>query len=194
MALKRSPPTADGVLLNGARNPHAARSARRRACSVLVCLLLGLSAPLQAAETEAAADRASPWKIQGWNLQFSLYTRHWDPSPEHNNDQNMVTVEARFQDEWLAGISAFDNSFYQPTQLVYVGKTWALLDSPHWYVKLIGGLIHGYKEPYEDKIPFNGLGVAPAILPSLGFRHGHLVIEAHLAGLAAMTVTAGVRF
>jgi hypothetical protein len=189
MALKRSLPSSDRVPVHRAR----IRSGRKRACSALVCLLLGFSSVLQAAETEAA-DRGNPWEIEGWNVQFSLYTRHWDPSPEHNNDQNMVTVEARFQDEWLAGISAFDNSFYQPTQLVYVGKTWALLESPHWYVKLIGGLIHGYKEPYEDKIPFNGLGVAPAILPSLGFRHGHLVIEAHLAGLAAITVTAGVRF
>jgi hypothetical protein len=106
----------------------------------------------------------------------------------------MITVEARSHDNWLAGLSVFDNSFYQPTQLVYVGKTWPLLDSPHWYFKLVGGLVHGYKEPYEDKIPLNGLGIAPVILPSVGYRRGHFLIEAHLAGVAAMIVTAGVRF
>lgn len=166
----------------------------RHAGVALAWMVLIVAAPLRADETGTGAAQANPRKIEGWNLQLSLYTRHWDPSPEHNNDQNMITVEARFRDEWLAGLSVFDNSFDQPTQLLYVGKTWPLFDSPHWYAKLIGGLIHGYKEPYEDKIPFNGLGVAPAILPSLGYRHGYLVVEVHLAGLAAMTVTAGVRF
>jgi hypothetical protein len=135
----------------------------------------------------------SGWKT-GWNLQFSLYTRHWDPEPDHNNDQNMISLEMRARDNWLAGLSLFDNSFGQSSQLLYVGRTWALFDSPHWYAKLIGGLIHGYKEPYEDKIPLNGLGVAPAVIPSLGFRHRRLIVETHFAGFAAVTITAGVRF
>jgi len=160
----------------------------------MACLLLVFASPLAAEEPGAEAGQDESGMIEGWNLQTSLYTRHWDPSPEHNNDQNMVTVEARFHDEWLAGLSVFDNSFDQPTQLLYVGRTWALFDSSHWYLKLIGGLIHGYKDEYQDKIPLNGLGVAPAILPSLGYRRGYLVVEAHFAGVAAMTVTAGIRF
>ena len=191
MASMKSPRTLD--LMPASRFCHSPtwRGVGRHAGVALACLVLVFATPLRAAETGTATE---PRKIEGWNLQFSLYTRHWDPSPEHNNDQNMITVEARFRDEWLAGLSVFDNSFHQPTQLLYIGKTWPLFDSPHWYAKLIGGLIHGYKEPYEDKIPFNGLGVAPAILPSLGYRHGYLVVEVHLAGLAAMTITAGVRF
>jgi hypothetical protein len=162
--------------------------------ALLICLCFGLVCPVWAENPAAEEDSMTPDWITGWNLQLSLYTRHWDPSPEHNNHQHMITVEARFHDSWLAGLSVFDNSFYQPTQLVYVGKTWPLLDSPHWYFKVVGGLVHGYKEPYEDKIPLNGLGIAPVILPSLGYRRGHFMIEAHLAGASAMIVTAGVRF
>jgi hypothetical protein len=58
----------------------------------------------------------------------------------------------------------------------------------------VGGLLHGYKEPYEDKIPFNGLGVAPAILPSFGFRYKYIMLEAQIAGTAAITITGGLRF
>jgi hypothetical protein len=58
----------------------------------------------------------------------------------------------------------------------------------------MGGLLHGYKEPYEDKIPLNQLGVAPAIVPALGFRYKWFIAEANLGGLAVVTVTAGVRF
>lgn len=159
---------------------------------ICLCLCAGRYALAQTSATEQGSA-AQGW-VTGWNLQISLYTVHWDPEPEHNNDQNMVTVEARLQRDWLAGLSVFDNSYDQSSQLLYVGKTWPVLDSPHWYFKLIGGLIHGYDYPYDDKIPLNGLGIAPAIIPSLGFRHRHLIVEAHFAGLAAMTVTAGVRF
>ena len=99
-----------------------------------------------------------------------------------------------FENEWLAGIAVFDNSFGQNTQFMYVGKTWPIMRSEYWYVKLMGGLLHGYKEPYEDKIPLNSLGIAPAILPALGFRYRRVIVEANLAGIAALTITAGIRF
>ena len=58
----------------------------------------------------------------------------------------------------------------------------------------MGGLLHGYKEPYEDKIPFNGLGVAPAIVPALGLRYKRVYTEVNLAGAAAVTVNVGFSF
>jgi hypothetical protein len=54
--------------------------------------------------------------------------------------------------------------------------------------------LHGYKDEHEDKIPLNDLGVAPAIVPSLGFKYKHLMLEAHLGGLAVITFTGGLRF
>lgn len=139
-------------------------------------------------------DAASPWRVAAWNVQTSLYTKHFDPDPEHNNDQNLIGIEAVFANDWLTGAAVFDNSFGQSSQLVYVGRTWPILHSKYWYFKLTGGLLHGYTEPYEDKIPFNGLGIAPAIVPSLGFRYRRVLVEANLGGLAVVTFTAGVRF
>ena len=75
-----------------------------------------------------------------------------------------------------------------------MGRTWPLWGSENWYVKLMGGLLHGYKDPYDDKIPLNELGVAPAIVPSLGFKYKRVMLEANLGGLAVVTITGGIRF
>jgi hypothetical protein len=144
--------------------------------------------------SELDFEQSTGSAVKEWALQTSLYTTHFDPDPDHVNDQNLVGIEAHLAGDWLGGVAVFDNSFGQSSQLVYAGKIWPLLGSQHWYAKLTGGLVHGYKEPYEDKIPLNGLGVAPVVIPALGFRYGYFVAEANLGGLAVVMVTAGVRF
>jgi hypothetical protein len=168
---------------------------RRTAITIFALLFL---APLGAsADTDQDASwYALPehWKIQGWNLQTSLYTTHFDPDPDHNNDQKLIGVEAGFDRNWVVGGAIFDNSFGQNSQLLYMGKYWYLFGSRHWYGKVMAGFLHGYKEPYEDKIPFNGLGIAPVIIPSIGFRYKWFIIEGNLGGISTFTVTAGVNF
>jgi hypothetical protein len=134
------------------------------------------------------------WKIESWSVQTSLYTRHFDPEPDHVNDQSLLALETGFANEWIGGLAIFDNSFGQDTQFLYMARRWPLFRSDHWYAKLMGGLMHGYKDEYEDKIPFNGLGVAPAILPALGYSNGPFIGELHLGGLSVVTLTAGVKF
>jgi hypothetical protein len=162
--------------------------------ALLILVGLLLACPIAADDNEFESRPTNGWSVDAWTLQTSLYTAHFDPEPEHVDDQNLLGIEAYFTGKWLAGLALFENSFGQSTQLIYAGKTWPLLDSRHWYTKLTGGLLHGYEEPYEDKIPLNGLGVAPVIIPALGFRHGYFVAEANLGGLAVIMVTAGVRF
>lgn len=163
---------------------------RKTILLLTACLFCG---PLAAGQ-ETGRDEPGGWDIKAWNIQTSLYTKHFDPDPDHNNNQNLIGVEMIFENDWLAGVAVFDNSFGQPSQFVFMGKSWPILKSRHWYFKLVGGLLHGYKEPYEDKIPLNSLGVAPAIIPSLGFRYRRVFTEVNLAGTAAVTVTAGVSF
>jgi hypothetical protein len=67
------------------------------------------------------------------------------------------------------------------------GKDWA-------YFILSGGILHGYKEPYEDKIPLNELGVAPAIVPTFGLKYKRVFGEIQILGTAAATVTVGFNF
>jgi hypothetical protein len=124
----------------------------------------------------------------------SLYTTHYDPDPDHVNDQKMLGLEFQTGNKRLWGLAMFDNSFGQDSQYLYLGKKWRAFSSDRWYYKLTGGLLHGYKEPYDDKVPLNDLGVAPAIIPSLGYRHKSFYAEFIQLGLSAGMITVGFSF
>ena len=143
----------------------------------------------------ASARAATIFKseISAWQVQTSVYTKHFDPQPEHVNRNNLIDVEVWTENRWLYGFAVFDNSFGQPSQYLYVGHHWPVLQSEHVFLKLTGGLLHGYKKPYKNKIPLNDLGVAPAIVPSIGFRVARLVAEVQVLGTAGLTVTVGLR-
>lgn len=145
-------------------------------------------------ESHAGQQQPGPWQIESWYTFTTLYTNHFDSDPDHNNHQKLLGLEVWTQNRWLFGFAAFDNSYNQNSQYLYAGYRWELFDSPYWYAKVTGGLLHGYKGQYEDKIPLNGLGVAPVIVPTLGFRYRSWVTEVSLAGTAAVVVSAGFSF
>ena len=164
----------------------------RTKSSVLLVLLLTLSSFCLAQDNTENDTQGSGWEVDQWYIFTSLYTKHFDPDPDHVNNQKLLGLESQMKNQWLFGLAVFDNSFGQNSQYLYTGYKWDLFGSERWYFKLTGGLLHGYKEPYDDKIPLNGLGVAPAIVPTLGFQYKFFVAEANLGGLAAMTITAGI--
>jgi hypothetical protein len=51
------------------------------------------------------------------------------------------------------------------------------------------GFLHGYEEEYQGKIPLNNLGIAPAIVPSIGWRYRRFVVAVNLLGAAGLIVT-----
>lgn len=137
--------------------------------------------------------------VDNVSVYTSFYTQHFSPESDHVNDQNMLGVEMRLVNKWLYGVTLFDNSFGQESQYLYTGYQWNLsgfssFGSVRQHFKLTGGLVHGYKDEYQDKIPFNGLGVAPAIIPTYGVRYKNLITEASLGGVSAFTITVGYRF
>ena len=67
-----------------------------------------------------------------------------------------------------------------------------VVDVQPLYVKLTAGLLHGYKEPYEDKIPYNFNGFGPGILPAVGYCHDRYCAELIIYGTAGLMVTVGV--
>ena len=141
-----------------------------------------------------ATGTANAMEIEEWRFRTSLYTKHWSHDPDHVNDQKLINIELETTTRWIYGFAHFDNSFGQPSQYLYAGYSWPLFGKDWAYLVLSGGVLHGYKEPYEDKIPLNDLGFAPAIVPTFGLRYKRVFTELQILGTAAVTVTAGFSF
>jgi hypothetical protein len=134
-------------------------------------------------------------------LQTSVWTRHFNPQPDHTNNQDLINLEwhapssTRFawQEDsaavarapwlrdvtWLAGAATFRNSFAQRSTYLYGGGRYDMYASGNTrvYAKVTAGLLHGYRGEYRDKIPLNRLGVAPAVLPAVGVEHRRMNVE-----------------
>jgi hypothetical protein len=105
-----------------------------------------------------------------WDLSVSPYTHHWRYSPDHK-PVRLAALERRLGQNRFCGIALFNNSFGQPSTYVYAGKRWdGVLDTPELFTKVSAGFIYGYKGKYQHKIPFNDYGIAPAVIPSLGWQ------------------------
>ena len=152
-----------------------------------------------------AAAAHSEWLVPGDHLRVTFGPKviHFDPSPEHAAHNNLVSAELLTKrwtfwgaDRSIIGFAMFDNSFGQFSQYLSFGQEWDLwpLAGGQIFGNVTAGLIHGYKEPYEDKIPFNKYGVAPGILPTLGWRRGHFSLTATLLGFNGLLVGAGWSF
>jgi len=143
----------------------------------------------------ATSEQAPAEEGARWLLQTSIFTTHFSYDSRHNNNQKLLGLEYQRSDRWLAGAAAFDSSFRQPAQYLYFGKLWRPFESaPLVHVKLTGGLLHGYKDEFRDKIPLNGSGVAPVIIPMIGLSGRHVSGEVVLIGVAGAMVTVGVLF
>lgn len=128
-----------------------------------------------------------------WYLQSSVATRHFSNNAQYNNRQNLIGLERNRADRVIFGAATFRNSFSQRSHYAYMGKRF---DADNWpvYAKLSGGLVHGYRGKYRDKLPLNRFGVAPAIIPAVGANLGPVGVEWVLLGAAATMVNVGVKF
>lgn len=140
------------------------------------------------------AGNVSALEIKEWRFQTSLYTKHWDPEPDHDNSTSLLNLEFETTKKWIYGFAWFDNSFGQPSQYLYAGYSWKLFNRDWAYFKLTGGLLNGYDEPFDEKIPLNDLGIAPAIIPTFGLKYKRALAELQILGNSAITVTAGFSF
>ncbi|MGH8798814.1 MAG: sn-glycerol-3-phosphate transporter [Casimicrobiaceae bacterium] len=147
--------------------------------------------PVSADTAPKATDE--PWRTDRFYLQTSLYNLHFHYDPAHVKYPKLLYGEYHFTDQWLAGAAVFDNSFDQSTQAVFGG--WRVRPFPGLqplYFKVLGGLIHGYHGQYRDKIPFNHSGVAPVIIPSVGYCYSRVCSEVVIVGGAGLLLTLGV--
>lgn len=152
---------------------------------------------LSACISPALADQSAPDSLQEpyhFTLQTSVATRHFRPNPTQNNHQDLLNLEWNYDSNLLVGAATFHNTFKQSTQLVYWGaKFHPIASAPGAYIKVVGGLLHGYRGEYKDKIPFNKYGTTPVILPAAGYCYKQVCSELIVFGAGAM-LTAGARF
>ena len=151
----------------------------------------------------AAADgrNADTWLRDGDRIYvgFSPYTEHFRHNPEYTKHTYLVDlgIQSNYDRVWgsdatLFGLALFKNSYGQPSQYIYWGQQWDI--KPWLYAKVTAGLLHGYKGKYKNNIPFNGAGVAPAIIPSVGLRYGNFRVEGIVLGFSALMFNVGYTF
>ncbi len=150
-------------------------------------------ATLPPAASAPAATGDKPW--QPWFISTSVYTKHFHYDPAHNDNQHMLAVEWRHDERYGLGFAVFDNSFDQPSQYVFASARFKPFDSdPEIYIRLTGGIVHGYKGEYRNKIPLNSSGYAPIILPMVGYCRWHVCGEVVFFGTNGATLVVGARF
>ncbi len=138
-----------------------------------------------------------------FRISYSPRAFHFNSSPDHVDYNHLVSAELLTQrwtfwraDRSLVGLALFDNSFGQFSQYAYFGQEWDLRQfaGGRFFANVTAGLLHGYKGEFEDKIPLNQWGVAPAIVPTLGWRTGRLSVTVALLGASAVMVGGGWTF
>jgi len=145
------------------------------------------------ASAASAWDAPEPWRTDRFYLETSVYTRHFHYDAAHDDHQNLVLGEWNITEQWLVGASFFHNSFGQSSQYVYGGYRFRPFESLQpLYFKVSAGLVHGYTDEYQDKIPFNNSGIAPVIVPSVGYCFNRFCSELVIFGGAGLLVTFGV--
>lgn len=166
------------------RPPQASRTSATRA-AILLAAALALPAAAQA-QWLPAGDRI--------RIAYAPKAFHVTHDPDYVDWNHIVALE------WLTprytfwdanrthfGLSLFDNSYGQFSQSLYAGLEWDWTQSlgGDVFLSLSLGLVHGYKEPYEDKLPLNNaLGVGLTLVPAIGWQRGNIGFAAALTGSA----------
>lgn len=155
-------------------------------------------AAMGSAQAQAPNEGASNSALSGWTFSASPYTLHFSKAekehdfepdnPEHSYVW-LLGAEKRLSQRNFAGFAWFSNSFGQPTQYLYYGWRFEPISSlPQLYFKLSAGVIHGYKEPFHKKIPFNsrsGWGVTA--IPAVGWQFSpEAALQVNVLGTAGL--------
>lgn len=127
-----------------------------------------------------------------WRIAVSPFSYHWRPSEEHKSVY-AVGLERQYADRWLLGGSAFSNSFGQPSAYAYVGRRYEdLLGQPELFFQWSAGLMYGYVDEYQNKVPMNVNGFSPGALISLGWQaNRHWSFTLHALGDAGVMFQIG---
>lgn len=140
-------------------------------------------------------DHTQPTPGLDTEVTLSPYTYHYSHDPKHRPVFAM-SIERYASSSRFCGLSLFRNSFGQPSGYIYIGKRFDnLLGQPRLFGKVTAGVLYGYVEPYEDKVPLNWHGFSPAIVPVLGYKLSDASsLQVNILGTAALMYSYGYRF
>jgi len=132
---------------------------------------LGTPAAVAQSATGTTRTDADFSATSRWELMVSPFTLHYSKDTDYSHVY-LIGLEHFFGDgNWMVGGAYFSNSFGQDSGTGYVGYRWDnLLGYERLYAKAMAGIMYGYVEPYEDKVPFNHNGWSPILSVALGFR------------------------
>jgi hypothetical protein len=157
----------------------------KRSITTATGLILAQIALGAGAETLVGFEFEPGTKLQ---VQVSPFTYHYTYDEKHRQVQ-MVGLERERVNGKLDGITFFTNSFGQPSVYLYPwGDTYHNLGGyPSLTFKWTAGLLYGYVEPYENKVPLNYKGFSPGAIVALAyeFKPGWSA-QIDLLGTAAM--------
>lgn len=135
---------------------------------IVSALIVGHLASGTLAQQKPAPDAASASVVR---LQLSPFTYHYTYDTEHS-DVVMIGLEREYPDARLEGITLFSNSFGQPCIYIF---PWGHVYHSIGGIKPLSfkwsaGLLYGYKDPYENKVPLNYKGFSPGLVPALAYE------------------------
>ena len=127
-------------------------------------------------------------------ISIGSYT-HYNSKPDHGNEPFIFTYDNFTNEKIFYGIALFNNSFDQFSQYLYKGHVF----QSRWnklHYELTYGIIHGYKDKYQDRIPINtsdgiGLGIIPSAYYSYNKKSS---VSLSLMGSAGVIVNYSYRF
>ena len=139
------------------------------------------TASAQTSDPAPVAEKAGkPSALSGWMFGYAPFDWHFSDARKENDfepDEQkhayvwLIQAEKELDERHIAGFAYFKNSFGQRSQYTYYGWRFRPFDSaPGLFIKLTGGIIHGYKFPFNKKIPLNnrhGWGITA--IPALGY-------------------------
>ena len=145
--------------------------------------------------TAVAAEDPAPDPSR-LTLVFGPYVQHFHYDPDHVNTPWLTGLEWGPHGSPVDfGAAFFRNSFGQDSVYAYVAKRWFYRDDGQGvFLNLTGGILYGYVGQYEDKVPFNHNGFAPAIIPALGYQYRDVNAQLVLLGTNALLFTVGYDF
>jgi hypothetical protein len=154
------------------------------------------TALLLAAAVALPAAAQTQWFPDGDRIRIAYAPKafHVTHDPDYIDWNHIVAIEWQTPRHtlWGAnrshfGLSMFNNSYGQFSQSLYAGLEWdwTYALGGDVFLSLNFGLVHGYKEPYEDKLPLNNaLGVGLTLVPAIGWQRGNIGFAAALTGSA----------